>query len=84
MIIIMDFEKCDDYKKLLTDNRDSIIRHSKCSTCGNPMDKNNNIGDLVLGDLVEAVDTLRTSNTKTFYKPKPKSIVQKIGSWFKC
>ena len=77
----MDFEKCDDYKKLLTDNRDSIIRHSKCGTCGGPV---NNIGDLVLGDLVEAVDILRTSNTKTFYKPKPKSIVQKIGRLFKC
>ena len=79
----MDFENCDDYKKLLTNNHHSIIRHNshiKCHKCGYTNNNNN------VGDLVEAVGVLRrsTSDPKIFAIRKPKSIAQKIGSWFKC
>lgn len=70
----MNFENCDDYKTLLTDNRISD-RYIKCNHCGYHN----------LGDLVDAVDTL--NNDKIFYLPKPKhqkSIVQKLFNIFKC
>jgi len=77
----MDFENCDDYKTLLTDNRTND-RYIKCDHCG--YHNNNN----TLGDLVDALDTLKNHNHnhKGTYlpKPKPKNIVQKIRGLFHC
>jgi len=83
----MDFENCDDYKTLLTDNRTSD-RYIKCDHCG--YHNNNNNNNNTLGDLVDAVDTFKNHNhnhKRTYLpkpKPKPKNIVQKIRGLFHC
>jgi hypothetical protein len=66
---------CDDYKTLLTDNRTND-RYIKCDHCG--------YHNTLVGDLVNAVDTLKNHNHKGTYLPKPKNIVQKIGGLFHC